>query len=297
MAMSRSILEHRIAGAEAAPYAVAVADDGAVWVTLIAGQAVARRAADGSVTTIPLGEGAQPALITAAAGGSGGNRIVHLGPDGMRGDVHVPTAGAHPFGIAASAAGEVWFTEMETDLIGHFAVPGEGPGRHHGRVAEVPAGPAGEVPSMIACSGDGVWFTLNQANAIGFIPHGHAVVEVRPLPTEGAGPVGIAVGTDGAAWFTEILAGQVGRIDRRGTITEFPLPDRLSKPHAIAMDPDGGHWLTLWGSTQLGHLADDGAIDLIDLPTPHSEPHGLALAPDGTVWVALEAGLLAEVRP
>lgn len=36
---------------------------------------------------------------------------------------------------------------------------------------------------------------------------------------------------------------------------------------------------------------------LIDLPTPGSEPHGLAVAADRTVWVALEAGLLAEVRP
>jgi virginiamycin B lyase len=301
MARARRIVEHRISTARAAPYAVAGTDDGAVWTTLIAGGAVVRRGRGGTLTTLRLGRGAQPSLIAAAGEDSvwvtdgAGNRLVHLGPEGVRGDVQVPTAGAHPFGVAVSAAGRVWFTEMEADRIGHLDSPRRG--RSHGRVTEFPAGPAGGMPSMIACSGEDVWFTLNQAHAIGFVAGGESVVEVFELPTPGAGPVGVAVGADGAAWFTEILAGQVGRIDRQGTVREFPLPDRASKPHAITADPDGGCWLTLWASTQLGHLAEDGTLELIDLPTPGSEPHGLAVAPDGTVWVALETGYLAAVRP
>ena len=39
-------------------------------------------------------------------------------------------------------------------------------------------------------------------------------VTTYPLPTEGAGPVGISSGPQGV-WFVEIIAGQVGRITPR----------------------------------------------------------------------------------
>lgn len=289
------LTEHRISDASAAPYGVALTDDGAVWATLIRGQAVVRRDIDGTIDTISLGAGSEPSLLAAATEDSiwvtdaGHNRIVRIGPEGIRGEIAVPSAGARPFGIAAADSGEVWFTEMTTDLIGRIDILG--------RVAEFTAGVDHGNPSMIACSGESVWFTLNGANAVGYIRGGNSAVAVTHLPTNGAGPVGITVATDAAAWFTEIAAGQIGRIDRDGVLTEYPLPDRSSKPHAIAADPVSGCWFTLWGANQIGFIAADGTIAVTDLPTPDSEPHGIAVAPDGTVWVALETGFLAELRP
>ena len=289
------LTEHRISDAAAAPYGVALTDDGAVWATLIRGQAVVRRDADGTLSTIPLGDGSEPSLLTAATEDSiwvtdaARNRIVRIGPEGIRAEIAVPSAGARPFGIAAADSGEVWFTEMTTDLIGRIDILG--------RVADFTAGVDHGNPSMIACSGESVWFTLNGANAVGYIRGGNSAVAVTHLPTSSAGPVGITVATDAAAWFTEIAAGQIGRIDRDGVLTEFPLPDRSSKPHAIAADPAGGCWFTLWKSNQLGFIAADGTVAVTDLPTPDSEPHGIAVAADGTVWAALETGFLAELRP
>lgn len=287
--------EHRISDAAAAPYGVVITDDGAVWVTLIRGQAVVRRDADGTFATIPLGDGSEPSLAAPATEDSiwvtdaARNRIVRVGPEGIRAETTVPSAGARPFGIASADSGEVWFTEMTTDSIGRIDILG--------RVAEFTAGAEHGTPSMIAVSGESVWFTLNAANAVGYIRGGNSAVVLTHLPTHGAGPVGITVGTDAAAWFTEIAAGQIGRVDRDGKLSEFPLPDRDSKPHAIVADPKGGCWFTLWGSNQLGFITADGTITVTDLPTPKSEPHGLAVAPNGTVWIALETGFLAELRP
>ncbi|MFD0471315.1 hypothetical protein ACFQ0B_25630 [Nonomuraea thailandensis] len=51
--------------------------------------------------------------------------------------------------------------------------------------------------------------------------------------------MGITLGPDDALWFVEIGAGQVGRIDTTGKITEHPLPDRAARPHAIITGPGG----------------------------------------------------------
>jgi virginiamycin B lyase len=54
----------------------------------------------------------------------------------------------------------------------------------------------------------GLWFTLNRADAIGRYAPVDGETTIVPLPTQGAGPVGLAVGPDEALWFTETNAGQ-----------------------------------------------------------------------------------------
>jgi streptogramin lyase len=44
-----------------------------------------------------------------------------------------------------------------------------------------------------------------------------------PLPTPGAGPVGIVAGPDGSVWFTEADADAIGRRTASGRIQEFPI--------------------------------------------------------------------------
>ena len=52
-----------------------------------------------------------------------------------------------------------------------------------------------------------------------------------PIPTAGSAPYSITVGPDGALWFTENGANQIGRITTAGVITEFPLPNADSYPN------------------------------------------------------------------
>jgi virginiamycin B lyase len=316
-----SITVHEVASAAEGPYGVAITDDGAVWCTLAHAGAVLRVAPDvaaepqargGAVTRIELLQGTadesgigagqrdartatQTAQVTAAGDDTvwvtdtAGDAVLLVGASGVLRRIAVPTQGAQPFGITTQADGTTWFTELGRDALGHIDLLG--------RVTEFPAGTDEGFVSMIASSGESLWFTANQANAIGYIRGGDSAVQLFEIPTPHSGPVGITVGDDGAAWFCEILAGAIGRVDRNGHFAEFPLPWSESKPHAIAVDPAGGFWVTLWGSNQLAHVTLEGVIDVRDLPGTHSEPHGLAAAADGTVWVAMESGALLAVTP
>ena len=163
-----------------------------------------------------------------------------------------------------------------------------------GEFHEVALPTDGAMASVITLGADGtLWFTLNQANAIGQFVVGAEPV-IHPLPTQNAGPVGVTA-TREAIWFVEILAGQVGRITPDGKIIEHPLPDRNARPHAIVADAEGdGCWFTEWGINRLAHIDGAGDVREIELPDS-SEPHGLTIDTDGVIWVALESGALARV--
>ena len=170
---------------------------------------------------------------------------------------------------------------MGTGVVGRIDVDGE--------VSEeaVPGG----MPSMITTGPDNaLWFTLNQANAIGRLDprRGHAAqaADARRR-VRSASPRT----HDDAVWFTAVLADKVGRIPMNEAMQELDLP---GKPHAVVADPSGGVWVSLWGADQIAHVSADGEVDTIDLPAG-SEPHGLAIGPDGALWVALEAGFVMRL--
>jgi hypothetical protein len=65
-----------------------------------------------------------------------------------------------------------------------------------------------------------------------------------PLPTTNSGPNQITAGPDGALWFTESFASQIGRITTSGVVTEYPTPTPSSNPSGITVGPDGAIWFT-----------------------------------------------------
>lgn len=275
------------------PYAVAATEDGAVWFTLVHGGRVGRRDADGSLTYLALGDGAQPSGIAAATestvwiADTPGDRLVLVGP-GPRilSEIAVPTAGSQPFGVVALDDGTAWFTELGGNALGRVGILGG--------VDEFPVTPADAMVSMIAASGDSIWFSMNAADTLGHVRGGDAAIAVTDLPA-GSGPVGIAVAEDGAVWSALIRADALARVAKDGTVRVIDL-DTGAKPHAVAADRDGGVWASLWGTNALAHASAAGEVSLHPLPGVVSEPHGLAVAPDGTVWTALESGALVSLH-
>ena len=145
-----------------------------------------------------------------------------------------------------------------------------------------PAGPDGAL-----------WFTLNQAHAIGRIDVRGELDDPRHADAAAPGRSASPPPTT-RVWFTEILAGRIGRIADEAPIQELALDDPESKPHAVIAAQADGVWVSLWGADQIAHISDDGEIATLDLP-PGSEPHGLAIGPDGALWVALEAGSVIRI--
>ena len=123
------------------------------------------------------------------------------------------------------------------------------------------------------------------------------VVNEYDIPTTDALPHAIVAGPDGAMWFTENLAGALGRIDMAGHITEFPVPGTSPDPTAIAVGP-GGIWFTERFADLLGLLAPDGSIQEFSTPSVAAGPTGIALGPDGAMWfVERAAQRIGRVDP
>jgi len=110
------------------------------------------------------------------------------------------------------------------------------------------------------------------------------------VPTAGGDPNGIAAGSDGNLWFTELFGNKIGRITPAGTITEFGVPTASSEPFAIAAGPDGNVWFTEYVANKVGRITPAGTITEFTVPTASSGPFAIAAGPDGNVWFTESSG-------
>jgi streptogramin lyase len=113
---------------------------------------------------------------------------------------------------------------------------------------------------------------------------GAVTITEFPIPTAGAGPVGIAAGPDGALWFTESNANQIGRVTTTGSFSEFPVPTAGSVPRRIAAGPDGALWFTEHSVNKIGRVTTAGSFSEFPIPTADSFPEGITAGPDGALW-------------
>jgi streptogramin lyase len=72
-------------------------------------------------------------------------------------------------------------------------------------------------------------------------PAQQVIINEYPIPTPQSNANIIALGPDGAMWFTERNSSKVGRITTAGVITEYPVVAN-SQPYAITTGPDGALW-------------------------------------------------------
>ena len=112
----------------------------------------------------------------------------------------------------------------------------------------------------------------------------------------------LAIGTDGAIWFTEPYANRVGRIapDRVLRLYRVGLPIG-AMPYGIAVDADGSAWFTDSARDTLDHLSVDGRLRIVGSGlTPDNRPGGPVVTSDGSVWFRETFGWrprIARLRP
>lgn len=112
-----------------------------------------------------------------------------------------------------------------------------------------------------------------------------------PIPTSGATPQEIAVGSDSALWFTEVLGNNIGRVTTSGSITEYPIPTSDSRPIGITSGPDGALWFTEKFGNNIGRISIAGVITEYPLPASYSFPTSIITGPDGALWFIVRTNL------
>ena len=115
-----------------------------------------------------------------------------------------------------------------------------------------------------------------------------AVAATPPVLTEfplaaGVSPYGIALGSDGAMWFTERFTDSIGRIETDGTLGPRTTLEAAAEPTAMATGVDGAVWFTEQGLNRIGRLDADGTLTEFQVPTGNASPAGITAGPDGAM--------------
>ena len=105
-------------------------------------------------------------------------------------------------------------------------------------------------------------------------------------------PVGIASGSDGNLWFTELGASAIGRVTPAGAIREFPIASRDGPgPAGITVGRDGAMWFTHVAGNRIGRITTSGAITWFAkglseaaLGSDEGSLARIVAGPDGNLW-------------
>jgi virginiamycin B lyase len=140
-------------------------------------------------------------------------------------------------------------------------------------------------PHDPAVGADGaLWYTAQEANAIGRLDPATGTIRQFALKTPHSGPHGLVSDHDGNIWFTANYAGYIGKLDpKSGNVVEYKITDpRGGDPHTPAIAPDGRVWFTVQQGNVVGVLDPSSrAIKFVDVPTPRALPYGMVIDSKG----------------
>jgi streptogramin lyase len=317
-----SITEFLIPIANSTPAVIAAGPDGALWMT--DENNIVRVTTDGVFTSYPIPTAnADPQAITT---GPDGNvwftegavnklgRLCVVAGNAYDGDepgacsdagavVNPDDAGstcmtefadltidADPQDIVQGPDGDLWFTELNANKVGHMTLCGA-------LLNEFLIPTARSQPQGIAVGPDGnLWFTELAGNNIGRLSVGGNFSEYSLSSADAgadrgveAAPFGIAAGPDGALWFSEKGTDKIGRITTSGAVTEYPLAAGAS-PEGIVAGFDGNLWFAEHDANKIGKMSTSGSLIEYVIPTLGSAPQDVAMGPDGAIWFTEQLG-------
>ncbi len=306
--LAASVIEYPIAGSSLE--GVASGPDGNLWLTDAGQNAIDRFTLAGQVTVYKLPTtNALPVDITMGPDNNlwfnEENQIVnHLGRITKDGTItEFPTDSGQVVGIATGSDGNLWFNERDNfavakmttaGFVTHYLIPGGingGPNPSADPIG-ITAGPDGNL-----------WVTDESENVIWKVTTAGVFTKYQlpfsnPLPGNPSGNRGanaITTGADGNLWIGEASQNSIGRMTRKGVLTEFPIPIANAGMAGIQAGPDGNVWFTEMNADQVAMITPSGTITEIPIPTASSLPRRPASGPNGRVWFPEGVGNLAEV--
>jgi streptogramin lyase len=288
--LSNVITQFQLPSPISAVSALVAGPDGNLWFTESWTRKIGRMTPAGDLQEFDLPAGSSPIDITAGADGNlwiADNQaytIDRLTPAGVLTQFHLPSSwlppgslqgdGA-PTRIAASAHGDLWFTEWNSDKLGRLSV--------NGQFSEFDLGDFKPADIAVDASDD-VWVADAHQARIGRLSDG--VFSVVSLPGS-SDPLDlvetIAAGPDGSLWFTQGVPGQpsdIGRVSDAGVVTYLG-----SGSTRIV----SGLGVTATGSVWFAELTGVGTIDpttgvVIDYHIGTDPGAGLTVGADGKLW-------------
>jgi virginiamycin B lyase len=223
-------------------------------------------------------------------------RIARIDATGVVTEYVIPPSLSRPYGIVNGADGSnLWFTVAAYNDVGRIATNGAiqlfvipfnvvgqgitmGP---DGRLWLLDFGPE-YVPGAVT-NGGVVALTLSNGVMTGATYYNSNL-------TVNSRPAHITTGPDGNLYFTEQLAGKIGRITTNGVITEAAVSPTNTQPLDITTGPDGALWFTQAATNALGRIDTNLNITQFNLPTNNTagavldEPNGIVLGKDGNLY-------------
>lgn len=147
---------------------------------------------------------------------------------------------------------------------------------------------AGEPTNIIALGPGQVWYTLQDASAIGKLVvagNGQATFNQYPTPTANSAPYDLAY--DGQyIWFTELQGNRIGRLTpSNGAIVEYPIPTANSQPMGIAVAPDGTVWFVERAGNKIARFKPaTSTFDEFAYPVAGALPEDVGLSQNDSIW-------------
>ncbi|MBP6016257.1 MAG: hypothetical protein KA586_06005 [Candidatus Promineofilum sp.] len=159
--------------------------------------------------------------------------------------------------------------------------------------------PGGEPTNIIALGPNQVWFTMQNAHAIGKLVvngSGQGTFTKYDTPTANSAPYDLAY--DGQyIWFTERAGNKIGRLNpANGAITEYLVPTANSGPMGIAIAPNGQVWFAQNNSNKMARFKPaSGTFDEYPYTTAGAKLEDVATASDESIFFTAP-GLKAVIK-
>lgn len=202
----------------------------------------------------------------------------------------IPTPNSGAAAITVGPDEALWFTE-KAGKIGRITTSGVITEYPVPTSSSPPHGPSG---GLVAGPDGALWYTefdyIGRISTTGAVTEytSDALIALRNIAGTGIGNAYIAVGSDGALWFTN-EGGAIGRITVGGAITLYAIPNFCSlapRYEGITLGPDGAMWFIDLCSKAIGRITTAGAIT--EFPVPALDyglgGNGIAAGPDGALW-------------
>lgn len=211
----------------------------------------------------------------------------------------LPEANSKPLNVTLGQDGNIWLTEFGGDRIAQFSLSNAA---FTECTLPIQVGTTTPMPFGIAAGPDGnLWVTDPASNGIWRIAPGCGSFAFFALATANANPQNITVGSNGALWFTEYNADQIGEIFTSAAAGSQPAEFKVSAGAGLGVitpGADSALWFTETKSDKLGRMLTSGQLASETALTGVVQPYGVVNAPDGNFYIGDQAkSNIAQYNP